>query len=98
MLDTGFILTTLQKEKSTLMKEFDIDKIGIFGSYARMSQLEDSDIDVYVEFKQKAATFKNVAGLWNYLENLFHKKVDLVYYQEAENSVIKKIQQEVVYG
>jgi alpha-beta hydrolase superfamily lysophospholipase len=38
------------------------------------------------------------AGLWNYLENLFHKKVDLVYYQEAENSVIKKIQQEVVYG
>lgn len=28
-------------------------------------QTEDSDIDIYVEFKHK--TFRNIAGLWIYL-------------------------------
>lgn len=99
MLDTTFILTTLHKEKPTLEKEFDIEKIGIFGSYARNKQAEDSDIDIYVEFKQRSVTFKNIAGLWTHLENLFHKKIDLVYYQDKQiDNVIKNIQKEVVYG
>ena len=38
---------------------------------------EDSDIDVLVEF-QSAPTFDAYMDLKFYLENLFHKSVDLV--------------------
>ncbi len=62
------ILNKLSKNKSYIEQNFEVDQIGLFGSYAKNKQTEDSDIDIYVEFKHK--TFDNLAGLWNYLEEL----------------------------
>lgn len=99
MLDTSDILSTLKNEKSNLQHQFHINKIGIFGSYARREQMDSSDIDVYVEFAKGSANFTNVAGLWNYLEELFHKKIDLVYPNKNANSAaLNHIQNEVLYG
>lgn len=58
------ILATLTSKKSFIEKEFEVSKIGLFGSYARNKQTDESDIDFYVEFKRK--TFDNLAGLWVY--------------------------------
>ena len=69
------ILTILTDNKSFIKQKFEVDKIGLFGSYAKDKQTEESDIDIYVEFKHK--TFDNLAGLWNYLEELYQKKIDL---------------------
>jgi len=60
------ILKELSNNKSYIEKNFEVEKIGLFGSYAKDEQTENSDIDIYVEFKNK--TFDNLAGLWNYLE------------------------------
>ena len=58
---------------------------------------DNSDIDIYVEFQNK--TFDNLAGLWNYLENLYHKKIDLIHFHKrANNTIMKNIQKEVIYG
>ena len=65
------ILNKLANNRSYIEQNFEVDKIGLFGSYARGKQTEGSDIDIYVEFKHK--TFDNLAGLWNYLEELYHK-------------------------
>ena len=62
------ILNKLSKNRSYIEQNFEVDKIGLFGSYAKGKQTEDSDIDIYVEFRHK--TFDNLAGLWNYLEEL----------------------------
>ena len=91
------ILNELSKNKSYIEQHFEVDKIGLFGSYAKDKQTEDSDIDIYVEFKHK--TFDNLAGLWNYLEELYHKKIDLFHKHKNNNQVIiSNIQKDVIYG
>ncbi len=91
------ILNELSKNKSYIEQNFEVDKIGLFGSYAKGKQTEDSDIDIYVEFKHK--TFDNLAGLWNYLEELYHKKIDLFHKHKHNNQVIiSNIQKDVIYG
>jgi predicted nucleotidyltransferase len=91
------ILQTLQEHKAFLQKQFSVSKIGLFGSYAQGTQTPQSDIDFYVEFKQK--TFDNLAGLWVYLEELYHKKIDIVHKHKNSNPVLlNKIQEKVIYG
>lgn len=91
------ILNELSKNKSYIEQHFEVDKIGLFGSYAKDKQTEDSDIDIYVEFRHK--TFDNLAGLWNYLEELYHKKIDLFHKHKNNNKVIiSNIQKDVIYG
>ena len=91
------ILEVLVQEKKYLQDTYEIDKIGLFGSYAKDEATKDSDIDIYVEFKNK--TFKNIAGLWVYLENLYNKKIDLLYkHKQAKGAIFEQIQQDVIYG
>lgn len=91
------ILKVLAEEKEYLKKTYEIDKIGLFGSYAKGMQTEESDIDIYVEFKNK--TFKNIAGLWVYLENIYNKKIDLLYkHKRTKGAIFEQIQKEVTYG
>ena len=91
------ILNTLREQKTYIQKTYEVEKIGLFGSYVNDTQKEDSDIDIYVAFNNK--TFDNIAGLWNYLEVIYHKKIDLVYKHRHSNSAMfNRIQQEVIYG
>ena len=91
------ILDILKSRKQEIEQQFEVSKIGLFGSYAKDMQTEDSDIDFYVEFKKKS--FDNLAGLWVYLEELYHKKIDIFHKHKNNNQVIiSNIQKEVVYG
>ncbi len=91
------ILQTLDEHRLLLVEKFEVEKIGLFGSYAKDSQNPDSDIDVYVIFKNK--TVDNITGLWIYLEKLFGKKVDLVHYHKRLREGLKReIERSVVYG
>jgi predicted nucleotidyltransferase len=91
------ILEVLTEEKEYLKKAYEIDKIGLFGSYAKGMATENSDIDIYVEFTNK--TFRNIAGLWVYLENLYNKKIDLLYrHKRTKGALFEQIQKDVIYG
>jgi len=52
MPDSEQILRYLSHNKSRFAKEYHLVKVGIFGSYARGDQGQDSDIDVIVEFEE----------------------------------------------
>ncbi len=91
------VLTKLSENRPFIEKEFEVAKIGLFGSYAKDQQTDESDIDIYVEFHHK--TFDNLAGLWTYLENLYHKKIDLFHKHKNNNKIIiTNIQKDVIYG
>jgi uncharacterized protein len=91
------ILQSLKEQKPYLQQTFDVEKIGLFGSFAHETQQPDSDIDIYVEFRHK--TFDNLTGLWDYLETLYHRKVDLLYkHSRAQGAIFEKIQSEVIFG
>lgn len=91
------VLFKLRQQKAYIQEHFDVEKIGLFGSYTKGLENDESDLDFYVEFRNKS--FDNVAGLWVYLEELYHKKIDLFYRHPNNNHVIfENIQKEVIYG
>ena len=90
------ILAKLKQHKSYMQQEFGVEKIGLFGSYARDEAQEESDVDIYVYLQKN--DFMKIASLWNFLENLYHKKVDL--YREnrfSKGAIHEVIKQETIF-
>jgi len=76
----------LKEQKPYLAERFFVEKIGIFGSYSKNKQTEESDIDILVEFNRPVGF--QFLDLKKYLESVFHKPVDLVTVN-ALNPIIK---------
>ena len=53
-------------------------RLGVFGSFARGEECDDSDVDVYVEFDDAKRTYDNFFALHERLEKLLGRRVDLV--------------------
>lgn len=70
-------LILLREDEQGLQNRVCIAKIGIFGSFARGEEWQDSDMDVLVTFHQ-GKKMDNFMGIKFYLEDLFMRKVDLV--------------------
>lgn len=78
MLNKQYIFNRLTQRKSDI-KKFGVNKIGLFGSYVRGDQKEDSDIDILIEFEKEKKTFDNFMSLCFFLDDLFSgKKVEVV--------------------
>jgi uncharacterized protein len=62
-----------------LIRRYGISKIGLFGSYARQQQENDSDIDILIDFEGEQETFDNFMAICELLEQLFSgHKVEIV--------------------
>ena len=59
------------------LKPYNPTKIGIFGSYSRGENTENSDIDILYSFNDAIGLFKLI-GIKDDLEKKLNKKVDLV--------------------
>ena len=86
----------LHKHKNTLMMEYGIDTLGLFGSYVIGEQKENSDLDILVEFR-KATDLLTFVHLKNYLSDLLDLNVDLVMKKSLKPTIGKKILQQVLY-
>lgn len=86
----------LKKYKSYLNEKYNVEKIGIFGSYVRGEESEHSDIDILIELN--APVGWEFVDLKEFLEEILHKKVDLVTVGALKPQLKKKILQEVVYA
>ena len=53
-------------------------RLGIFGSMAKGEFTVDSDVDVLVKFTPEQRTFDNLLEVGDALEEVFHRRVDLV--------------------
>ena len=77
MLTADDILQILSGNMKEL-ESYGVEGIGLFGSFIRNTQNENSDIDFLVRFKKGEKTFDHYMELKFYLENLFDREVDLV--------------------
>lgn len=64
------------KENSDKLREFGVERIGLFGSFLKGEQDPESDIDFLVELEENS--FDNYMGLKLFLEELFDREIDLV--------------------
>lgn len=71
------ILDFLRTHKDELRQIFGVQKIALFGSHARLTARDDSDIDIAVELADEKKTLTNFFGLRQYLEAHLGKRVDL---------------------
>ena len=59
-----------------VLDKYTVRRIGLFGSFARGQQRQESDIDLLVSFEEP--TFDHFMDLVFYLERLFGREVELV--------------------
>jgi hypothetical protein len=78
MLTKRKIQAQIQRN-STLIKGCGINKIGLFGSYARQEQGKNSDIDILIDFEEGKETFDNFMAVCLLLDSMFNgHKVEVV--------------------
>ena len=87
----------LQENKELIKKKFAIEKIGILGSFIMGKEKTSSDIDILIEFERDRTTFKNYMGLKFFLEDHFHRKVDLIIIENIKPLLKEAILREAVY-
>lgn len=70
------IRARLEAEMPTLRERYNVDRLGICGSYVREEQTEESDVDLLVTFTEPPGLFEFV-DLKHYLEDALGLSVDL---------------------
>ena len=91
------ITEKLKKHSQEIQKRFKVKRIGIFGSQIKGKAKEKSDVDVLVEFEPDGETFDNYMELKFFLEEIFHKNVDLVIKNSLKEEIKEDILSETVY-
>lgn len=83
------------KEHKDILDKYKVRTIGLFGSYVRGEQREDSDIDLLVEFYEP--NYSNLINLVYSLEDLLNKKVEVVCEGGVSPYIEPHIKREVEY-
>ena len=95
MLTKEQILETLQKSKPRL-SELGVQRIGLFGSYAKGTYTEDSDADLFAELENN--DYRILVKVLLSLEAILQTKVDLIYNgPHIRPSFLRTVQQEIIY-
>ncbi len=89
-------MARLKRLKGELADRYDVREIGIFGSVARDENDSGSDIDLLVEFGPHADLITYI-GLWQYLEESFGEKIDLISKGGLRNEMRDAVMRDVVY-
>ena len=87
----------LQSQKQTLSERYGVAEIGIFGSYVRGEQREDSDLDILIELERPARiSLIDLVELELYLGELLGVKVDLAIKRNLKPRIGERILQEAI--
>jgi len=95
-MDRDHILNLLAQYKKNNRDKYAIEKIGIFGSVARIEATDTSDIDICI--KTKIPDLFMLVHIKEELQNLFDKSVDIVRVRDRMNPYLKRrIEKEAIY-
>ena len=86
----------INQHRPELKKQFYVDKIGVFGSYARGKQKKRSDVDFLVTFN-KTISYFDLAGLKIYIEEITGLKSDVVPFHNLRPEFRENVYKEVIY-
>ena len=92
---TESILTILRAIKPELEAHFSVERVALFGSYARGGQGYDSDVDLLVSFKEPPSLLGFIE-LENALSESLGVKVDLVMEEALKPRIGRRIRAEMV--
>jgi hypothetical protein len=73
----GEVLQRL-REHGHEIRALGVERLGLFGSFARDEQRPESDVDVLVRFRPEKKSFDNFMELAQLLEDVLQRRVELV--------------------
>lgn len=92
------ILDFLSKNKKLLNKKFHISRIGLFGSYARNEQTDNSDIDLIVDFEENTDNLYDIKiELKRFFKDNLNVDVDICREKYIKPRYKNKIIKEAIY-
>lgn len=90
------ILKKLKELKPILQNQYKITEIGLFGSYIKGAQTQNSDIDILLDHDE-GLTFFKLIDLENLLEENLGIKIDIAFKKYLKHNISKYILEEVEY-
>jgi predicted nucleotidyltransferase len=94
-ITTSEILRTLE-QNAPVIRRHGVRSLGLFGSHARGTAAEQSDLDFVVEFETKS--FDAYMNLKAFLEQLFSGRVDLVLKDTIKPQLRERILSEALHA
>jgi predicted nucleotidyltransferase len=86
-LNKQIIIGQLKQHKPAIEK-FGVSSVGLFGSYVRNEQRDDSDVDILIQLKEDKSTLDNFLNVCWLLDELFPgKKVEVA----TQNGLNKRL-------
>lgn len=93
MLNSEQIKNIIINEYPRLASEYGVKRIGLFGSFAKGTQNEDSDIDIVAEFRKPVGL--KFVEFTDYLEKILGRKVDVLTMAGIRAIRIEKIAKDI---
>jgi predicted nucleotidyltransferase len=88
-------ISVLEKalKNENLLKKYNLEKIGVFGSFARGEKA--NDIDFYIDLEDY--NIKNLLGLKRELEEITEKEVDIMFKKYANPIILHRAEKDMKY-
>jgi len=86
-------LEKIKKKVVKVLRKNKVTRAGIFGSYARGEEKENSDVDILIEFD---GSLLDLVGLEMEIKKILKKKVDLLTYRSISPYLRERILSEEV--
>lgn len=80
------------------LRQFGAARLGLFGSFVRGEQTDESDIDFVVEFQDGKKKYKNYVHLAYYLQDLMNREVQLVTWEAMAPFVKTEVEKDIEYA
>jgi predicted nucleotidyltransferase len=97
MIETRRDLERLLHTHTDAIRAFGVERIGVFGSFAREEQTPASDIDLMVVFAPGKKTYRNFIRLAYYLEDLAGRRIELLTPEALSEHIRDKVLRQVEY-
>ena len=89
------ILNYLKEHYSEFQDKYHVEKIGLFGSFAKDKATQESDIDIFV--KMQPSLF-NMIAIKDQIEQDLHHKVDIIReHNNIKPLFLKMIKKDLIY-
>ena len=85
------VLRKLSENLAEIQERFGIETLGIFGSVSRGEDTDASDVDVLYRFRKGRGGMHDMAGLYEYLKELFGREVDVISFDYISPLIEEKV-------
>jgi len=97
MIETKQDILNVIDQNRSVLRALGVIKIGLFGSFVRGEQHQESDIDLLIEFDPGRKTFDTFMELSFFLEEVLQRRIELVTLESLSPYIGPHILKEVEY-